>query len=178
MPFSVYQHLWLWGSWAQSLSLWINRIGNITQFTLDTNESTLYRFCVPLSRVYTSQLTNTFVPIFIIWLFVYLTVFIELSNGSERAIGSGTAILVVTAVINSILQGLPESPYIKFVDIWIIWHFVSIFFMIICNFIVHRVNYSLKFVVIVAFPVSNLLFYAIYIYVTMSYENNIYFLWR
>ena len=152
------------------------RIGNITQFTLDTNESTLYRFCVPLSRVYTSQLTNTFVPIFIIWLFVYLTVFIELSNGSERAIGSGTAILVVTAVINSILQGLPESPYIKFVDIWIIWHFVSIFFMIICNFIVHRVKYSLKFVVIVAFPVSNLLFYAIYIYVTMSYENNIYFL--
>ena len=93
-----------------------------------------------MHRVFTSQLINTYLPTVILWLFGYATLFIDLDNPSDRFMGSGTALLVIATLINSITNDLPKTSYLKFIDFWLIWHFISIFAMIVCNVVVDRLK--------------------------------------
>ena len=115
------------------------RIGQALSRVTNTKEFTTYSFVIPMGRVFTSQLLNTFLPTTIIWLFGYATFFIDPDHPSDRFMGSGTALLSMATLLNSIFAGLPPTSYVKFVDIWLIWHFVSVLFMITFNVLVHRI---------------------------------------
>lgn len=115
-------------------------IGKMNETILNSKESTKYIFYIQMHRVFTSQLINTFLPTVILWLFGYATLFIDLDHPSDRFMGSGTALLVIATLINSIINDLPKTSYLKFIDLWLIWHFISIFAMIVCNVVVDRLK--------------------------------------
>ena len=97
----------------------------------NTDTYTRYIIRIPMNRIYTHQLLITFVPTFILWLFGYSTLFIDIKYSNDRFMGAGTALLVMVTLLNAITNELPETSYTKLIDYWFLWHLVSILFMIV-----------------------------------------------
>ena len=85
-----------------------------------------------------NKLLTTFIPSFVLWLFGYSTLFIAVEHSSDRFIGAGTALLVIVTLINAISDELPKTSYPKQIDIWFVWHLISIFFIIVYHIILDR----------------------------------------
>lgn len=151
-----------------------------------------------MTRIFTNQLLNTFIPSFILWLFGYATLFIvpDEDGFGNRFMGSGTALLVIATLLNAINGDLPKTSYMKFIDLWFLWHIVSTLAIIIWHIILDgirtdiesecedkveplktfekslkekgwiRIN-KINQSVYIIFLILNGLFYAIYFYITL-----------
>ena len=99
-----------------------------------------------MSRIPINQFLNTFFPTVILWLFGYSTLFIDPNqNGFDnRFMGSGTALLVVATLINAVKSDLPKTAYTKFIDIWFLWHVISIFSTIVYHIALDRLRKKLE----------------------------------
>ena len=111
-----------------------NSTANVDQFLIgdmvfkieNTKEYTRYRLIIPLNRIFTNQLLTTFIPTLILWLFGYSTLFIDIQYPNDRFMGAGTALLVTVTLLNAITDDLPKTSYIKYIDLWFVWHLLSI----------------------------------------------------
>ena len=121
-------------------------IGNIYSEVTYSNSSTQFIVIIPMRRIAINQFLNTFFPTVILWLFGYSTLFIEPDeNGfNNRFMGSGTALLVVATLINAVKSDLPKTAYTKFIDIWFLWHVLSVFVIIVYHIVLDRIRYSLE----------------------------------
>ena len=54
--------------------------------------------------------------------------------------GAGTSLLVVVTLLNAVKGDLPKTAYIKLIDIWFLWHVVSILTIIVYHIILHRIR--------------------------------------
>ena len=158
-------------------------IGKMSAEVRNMNGSTRNIVAIHMMRLYANQITVTFVPTLVLWLFGYSTLFIEPNEDgfSDRFIGAGTALLVIVTLLNAINTDLPKTSYMKYIDLWFMWHVISTFLMIAYHIILNRlrsyfntknwntwkiisrINSSL----IIAFPVVNGFFYAIYFSLTL-----------
>ena len=108
----------------------------------NTNESSRSMITIHMIRLYANQVTLTFVPTLVLWLFGYITLFIE-PNGdgfSDRFMGAGTALLVIVTLLSAINADLPKTSYVKYIDIWFMWHVISIFLMIAYHMILNQLR--------------------------------------
>ena len=121
-------------------------IGNIQSMVSYSNESTKFTVIIPMSRIPTNQFLNTFFPTVILWLFGYSTLFIEPNeNGFDnRFMGSGTSLLVIATLINAVKSDLPKTAYTKFIDIWFLWHVLSVFVIIVYHIVLDRIRKNLE----------------------------------
>ena len=99
-----------------------------------------------MSRIPTNQFLNTFFPTVILWMFGYSSLFIEPNETGfgNRFTGAGTALLVIATLINAVKSDLPKTAYIKFIDIWFLWHVVCVFLIIVCHIVINRVRKRLE----------------------------------
>ena len=99
-----------------------------------------------MSRIPINQVLNTFFPTIILWLFGYSTLFIDPNeNGFDnRFTGSGTALLVFATLMNAVKSDLPKTAYMKFIDIWFLWHVLSVFLIIVYHIILDRIRKYLE----------------------------------
>ena len=158
-------------------------IGYLATEVKNTNESTRNIITIHIIRLYANQITITFVPTLILWLFGYITLFIEPNEDgfSDRFMGAGTALLVIVTLLNAIHTDLPKTSYVKYIDIWFMWHVISVFLMIAYHMILNRLRsyFNTKDVnkwvmisqingsMILVFPTINGIFYAIYFSLTL-----------
>ena len=158
-------------------------IGYLATEVKNTNESTRNMITIHIIRLYANQITITFVPTLILWLFGYITLFIEPNEDgfSDRFMGAGTALLVIVTLLNAIHTDLPKTSYVKYIDIWFMWHVISVFLMIAYHMILNRLRsfFNTKDVnkwvmisqingsMILVFPTINGIFYAIYFSLTL-----------
>jgi hypothetical protein len=119
-------------------------IGSITQEISNQEDKAIYTFTIPMTRLFHNQVIITFVPTFVLWLFGYLTLLIDVDNSSDRFTGAGTSLLVIVTLIYAIEIGLPKTSYVKYIDIWFLWHLTSIFLMISYHIILERLWNSFK----------------------------------
>ena len=147
------------------------------------NDSTRNIVAIHMMRLYANQITVTFVPTLVLWLFGYSTLFIEPNEDgfSDRFIGAGTALLVIVTLLNAINTDLPKTSYMKYIDLWFMWHVISTFLMIAYHIILNRLrsyfntkNWNrwkiigrINACLIIAFPAVNGIFYAIYFSLTI-----------
>lgn len=115
-------------------------IGQMRSKIENTKEFTTYIIIIPMKRMFTNQLLTSFIPTLILWLFGYSTLFIDAESPSDRFMGAGTALLVVATLLNAINGGLPKTSYMKYIDLWFIWHVGSIFAMITYHIILDRLR--------------------------------------
>ena len=117
-------------------------IGKMFSKIQNTNDSTKYIIVLPMSRIFANQLLITFIPTVVLWLFGYSTLFIEPDEDgfSNRFMGAGTALLVITTLFNAVNDDLPTTSYLKFVDFWFVWHAISIFIIIAFHICLDRVR--------------------------------------
>ena len=122
------------------------RFGQIHSEVLNSNESTKLIVIMSMSRIPINQFLNTFFPTVILWLFGYSTLFIEPNeNGFDnRFMGSGTSLLVIATLINAVKSDLPKTAYTKFIDIWFLWHVLSVFTIIIYHIVLDRIRKNLE----------------------------------
>lgn len=111
-------------------------IGKMSTEVRNTNESTRNILTIHMIRLYANQITITFVPTLVLWLFGYITLFIEPNEDgfSDRFVGAGTALLVIVTLLNAIHADLPKTSYMKYIDVWFLWHVISVFLMIAHQF--------------------------------------------
>ena len=125
-------------SFTDTANITYNGLDIVDQFAIgkmytnisNSHESTKYIVTLPLSRISTSSVLNTFIPTVILWLFGYSTLFIDPDYHIDRFMGAGTALLVIVTLLNAINSDLPKTSYMKFIDLWFVWHVVCTFFMI------------------------------------------------
>ena len=159
-------------------------IGHMSAEVRNTNESTRSILTIHMIRLYANQITITFVPTLVLWLFGYITLFIEPNEDgfSDRFVGAGTALLLIVTLLNAIHADLPKTSYMKYIDVWFLWHVISVFLMIAYHILlnrlrsyfntkdinkwnmINRINGSL----IIILPAVNGIFYAIYFSLTLS----------
>ena len=152
-----------------------------------------------MKRIFTNQLLTAFIPTIILWLYGYSTLFIDPDRHIDRFMGAGTALLVVATLLNAINGDLPKTSYMKYIDLWFIWHVISIFLMIVYHVSLGRLQKYIEMPkddevipfkatdymrqlktkarntitlidtnFILAFPILNSIFYAVYFYVTLN----------
>ena len=120
-------------------------IGNIQSKATYSNESTKFKVIIPMNRIPINQFLNTFFPTVILWLFGYSTLFIKPNdNGFDnRFMGSGTALLVIATLITSVKSDLPKTAYMKFIDIWFLWHVMFVFTIIVYHIVLDLIRKKL-----------------------------------
>ena len=153
-------------------------IGQMSTEVKSTNDSSRNLVAIHVIRIYANQITVTFVPTLVLWLFGYSTLFIEPNEDgfSDRFIGAGTALLVIVTLLNAINIDLPKTSYMKYIDLWFMWHLISVFLMIAYHIVLNRLRSyfntkninkwkmisRINSILIFAFPFVNGIFYAIY----------------
>ena len=168
-------------------------IDDIYSSTNKTEKSALFTINIHMARDFTNQLLNTFIPTLTLWLFGYSTLFIPISYFNERFMGAVTSLLVIATLFSSISSDLPKTSYVKLIDIWFLWHNISILAIIFCHIILNRLYIYLQHlennevtplvddvkldkmralnqgnaIIIMTFPSLNVLFYAIYFHFNM-----------
>ena len=66
-------------------------------------------------------------------------------NGFDnRFMGSGTSLLVIATLINAVKSDLPKTSYTKFIDVWFLWHVISVFIIIVYHIILDRIRRHLE----------------------------------
>ena len=122
------------------------KFGQIHSKVLNSNASTKLIVIMSMSRIPINQFLNTFFPTVILWLFGYSTLFIEPNeNGFDnRFMGSGTSLLVIATLINAVKSDLPKTAYTKLIDIWFLWHVLSVFTIIIYHIVLDRIRKNLE----------------------------------
>jgi hypothetical protein len=121
-------------------------IGQMSSEVKNTNNATRYIVIIPFNRLFTNQLLTTFVPTLILWLFGYSTLFIDIDDTTDRFMGAGTALLVLTTLLNAVTRDLPNTSYMKYVDVWFLWHLISTFAMIAYHICLGRLQKYGKYV--------------------------------
>ena len=121
-------------------------IGKIYSNVTYSDISTEFTVIIPMSRIAINQFLNTFFPTVILWLFGYSTLFIEPNeNGFDnRFMGSGTALLVIATLINAVKTDLPQTAYTKFIDVWFLWHVLTVFVIIVYHIALDRTRKHLE----------------------------------
>ena len=119
-------------------------ISDIDSSIEHTNKSTTYTIIFHVIRNYTNQLLNTFIPTLILWLFGYSTLFIEINKFSDRFIGAGTSLLVIATLFAAISNDLPKTSYMKLIDIWFLWHNISILTIILYHIVLNKLQVYLE----------------------------------
>ena len=113
-------------------------IGKIYINTKYSEKSARFTIHIHMIRNFTNQLLNTFIPTLILWLFGYSTLFIDMSDFGDRFMGAGTSLLVIATLFSAISNDLPKTSYMKFIDIWFLWHNISILAIISFHILMNR----------------------------------------
>ena len=115
-------------------------IGKMETIINNTKEYTTYTIIIPMNRIFTNQILTTFIPTLILWLYGYSTMFIDPDCYIDRFRGAGTALLVVATFFNAIHGDLPQTSYVKLIDLWFVVHVISIFLMIAYHVVLGRLK--------------------------------------
>ena len=121
-------------------------IGNIHSKVTYSNESTKFKVIIPMSRIPINQFLNTFFPTVILWMFGYSTLLIDPTETGfgNRFAGSGTAVLVIATLITAVKSDLPKTAYMKLIDIWFLWHVLSVFLVIVCHIVLDGLRKNIQ----------------------------------
>ena len=86
---------------------------------------------VKLRRIPTYHLTNTYIPTLCLIIITELTLFIDMSHFEATIMVALTTMLVTYTLYQSLLNYLPQTPYLKMIDIWLFSGLI-LPFIIIC----------------------------------------------
>ena len=86
------------------------------------NEGEAVHMEILLKRTLTSETMKTFIPSLLLVCFSYATSFFRLPNFFNAAIAANlTVMLTMTNLIKSVLQRLPQTSYIKWIEYWLLF---------------------------------------------------------
>ena len=111
-----------------------------------SNKSTEFKVIIQMGRIPTNQMLTAFFPTVILWMFGYSTLLIDPTETGfgNRFAGSGTAVLVIATLITAVKSDLPKTAYMKLIDIWFLWHVLSVFLVIVCHIVLDGLRKNIQ----------------------------------
>jgi hypothetical protein len=82
------------------------------------NNQSLIRFEILLQRMYFYHLAATYLPTICLLIIAEITLFIDESHFDTTVMVSLTSMLVMYTLYQSIAGTLPQTAYLKMIDIW------------------------------------------------------------
>ena len=119
------------------------KIGPVKGKVESTETYAGYTMEISSKRIFTQQLLKTFIPSFIFWMLGYSTLFIDHDYPEGRLNSAITVMLVFVTLLNVANGDLPETSYMKMIDLWFFWHIVMIFVVILYHIILQRMRKNL-----------------------------------
>ena len=115
----------------------------IDQFFIDgvskyPSQGERFIFSISIQRTYVHSLLITFFPTAMLGLLSYSTIFIDVNNFNNRFMGSLTCLLVLAALLQTVNEGLPKTPYFKLIDLWFLWHIAMNFGIILYHTVLDK----------------------------------------
>ncbi|XP_064096279.1 gamma-aminobutyric acid receptor subunit alpha-5-like [Macrobrachium nipponense] len=83
------------------------------------------------SNLSTYFLTSTYIPTFILLIIGYMTFFFAIDDFTDRFMAALTALLVEAAFFTQTSQSVPQTAYIKLVDIWFVFCIAFLFLIMV-----------------------------------------------
>lgn len=77
------------------------------------------------------NMVNTYFQTFLLCLMAYLTLYINVTDFSNRFMGALTSLLVLASLLASIEAYLPKTSYFKMIDVWFMAYIIFIFIIIV-----------------------------------------------
>ena len=105
-----------------------------------TKQSTTYTVLVSFERIPSYQILKTLFPTLLVACLGYCTFFINIDRPSDRFMGALTTILCQATWIGVIQNDLPKTTYTKMIDVWVAWHFIFTFSVILYNILLDRLR--------------------------------------
>ncbi|XP_037800417.1 glycine receptor subunit beta-type 4-like [Penaeus monodon] len=79
----------------------------------------------------TFYVTSTYIPTFIIVVIGYIVFFFPVEDFNERIMVALTALLVEAAFFTQMSASIPQTAYLKLVDIWFVYCITSLFLVVV-----------------------------------------------
>ena len=98
--------------------------------------SSCSRILIKLKRRVGNQLLNTYLPTTCLLLTIYLTHYFKLNHYDTRIMVGLTGMLVIASLFVSTSASLPQTSYMKLIDVWMIFCFLLPFFEVILHTLV------------------------------------------
>lgn len=161
----------------------------------DMEHGSIYIFQIKFEHLYYQQLSTTYFLVFLMWSLAYLTFFIDVNDFDNRFMGSVTALLVLSALMDSLNQRLPSSGDMKLIDVWNIWYVCQLVLINVVHVVISRGSkvqqvlvqssnsfqfrkdmnnmnsFRMNTIAICVFPFINLIFILCYIAVNILYRE-------
>ena len=113
-------------------------IRNITSNIRSTDLISKLTLMIPFYRIPFNQLLKTFIPILLLCLLIFSTLYVDIDRPGDRFMGSVTVMLVMATWISVISGDLPKTSYVKLIDIWFVWHLSITFLVVIYHIFLDR----------------------------------------
>ena len=105
-----------------------------------TKKYTVYAVQLSFKRIPLNQLQKTYLPIFLMGILGYSTLFVDLERLDLRFTGTLTTILVQATWIGIINYDLPTTPYVKLIEVWFTWHIIMTSLVILFRVFLDAIN--------------------------------------
>ena len=105
-----------------------------------TEKYTMYTLEITFLRVPSMQIQKTFLPVLLMEIVGYSTLFVDMERPDIRFNGALTTILVQAAWMNVISNDLPTTSYLKLIDFWFTWHLLLMFLVILYHVFVDKMR--------------------------------------
>ena len=110
----------------------------MSSFTNRRNLSMDFGFVITFDHLYEKQVVNLYFQQFFLWLVSYLTIYIDMNDFSNRFMGTVTALLVLSTLIDNMNSRLSSRANVRLIDIWNIWYILQIILIIVFHILVNR----------------------------------------
>ena len=115
-----------------------------------------------LHREVNYYIVSTFLPVSLLHIIGYGTMFIRFDNFQDRGTMSLTTLLVLIALNAETMSSLPVTSYMKFIDVWFLYSVIFLTIIIVMHLITNDVTTKiLKFSGPTYFKMNNMHFFQI-----------------
>ena len=111
----------------------------VTHFLVNTSLTeyqTRFIYSIKLERLYMSAISTTFFQSFLLSVIAYFTLYINITDFTNRFMGALTSLLVLAALLSSINSSLPQTAYFKHIDFWFFFFIINIVIIIFVHIII------------------------------------------
>ena len=89
-----------------------------------------FGFVLKFDHKFHKQIINLYFQQVLLWFVSYFTIYIDVADFSNRFMGTVTALLVLSTLIDNMNTRMPPTANIRLIDIWNIWYIVQIILII------------------------------------------------
>ena len=113
---------------------------NVTSKVVNDDNSTNFIFSIHIHHNIMDQMLGTFLPTILLWALACFTLFIDISNFSDRFVGTVTTLLVLVALLSSLSDDMPKTSYFKFIDLWFLWYISAILSITVYHIFLNHIS--------------------------------------